>query len=49
MISLHAKLFTDDYQRKAEATETGSDSVALGIAVADRLLAELGIDSCSCG
>ena len=40
-LSLHAKLFTDDYARKAEGVETGTDPVAVGIALADRLLAEL--------
>jgi hydroxymethylbilane synthase len=41
-ISLHAKLFTDDYARKAEGMESGTDPEAIGIALADRLLAELG-------
>jgi hydroxymethylbilane synthase len=40
-ITLHAKLFTDDYSRKAEGIEQGSDPVAIGVALADRLLAEL--------
>ena len=41
-ISLHAKLFTDDYARKAEGVERGTDPVKVGIALADRLLASLG-------
>jgi hydroxymethylbilane synthase len=48
-IALHAKLYTDDYKRKAEGTETGSDPVAVGVTLADRLLKALGIDACSCG
>lgn len=40
-IHLHAKLFTDDYARSAEGVEQGDDPVAVGISLADRLLAEL--------
>jgi len=40
-ICLHAKLFTDDYTRNAEGVEQGDDPVAVGISLADRLLAEL--------
>lgn len=37
-VTLRARLFTDDYARFAEGTETGSDPVAVGVALADRLL-----------
>jgi hydroxymethylbilane synthase len=41
-VSLHAKLFSDDYARMVEGTESGTDSKTVGIALADRLLAKLG-------
>ncbi|HVP11106.1 MAG TPA: hydroxymethylbilane synthase [Phycisphaerae bacterium] len=40
-ITLHAKLFTNDYARKAEGVEGGTDPAAVGEDLADRLLAEL--------
>jgi hydroxymethylbilane synthase len=40
-IRLHAKLFSDDFSRKAEGVKTGTDPLAIGTALADRLLAEL--------
>lgn len=40
-IHLHAKIFTDDYTRKAEGVETGTDPVAIGAALADRLMTTL--------
>lgn len=40
-VTLHARLFTDDYARMAERTETGTDPAALGVALADRLVGEL--------
>ncbi len=48
-IRLHAKLYTDDYRRKAEGVETGSEPVAVGTALADRLLTMLGAGPCSSG
>ncbi len=40
-VTLRARLFTDDYARFAEGTEIGRDPVAVGVALADRLLEEL--------
>lgn len=44
-VTLHAKIFSDDYARLAEGTEVGDDPGTVGIALADRLLAELKDDS----
>ncbi len=40
-VSLHARLFSDDYARFTDGTESGPDPQAVGIALADRLMAEL--------
>jgi hydroxymethylbilane synthase len=40
-VSLHARLFSDDYAQVVEGTESGDDPNAVGIALADRLLSEL--------
>lgn len=40
-ITLHAKLFSDDYRHKAEATATGTEPRQLGNTLADQLVAEL--------
>ncbi len=40
-VVLHAKLFTDDYQRVAEATDRHVDAATLGRHLADHLLSEL--------
>ena len=41
-ISLHARLFSDDYARVVEGVESHSDPVAAGVNLARRLLSELG-------
>ena len=41
-ISLHAQLFSDDGERKVEGVEVGKDAEAVGLAIAKRLLSELG-------
>lgn len=38
IVTLRARLFTDDFARFAEGSETGSDPAAVGVALADRLL-----------
>ena len=40
-VSLHARLFSDDYAKVAEGRESGTDPTAVGHALADRLLSEL--------
>ena len=40
-ITLHARLFSDDYKQVVEGLETGRDPEAAGVALADRLLREL--------
>jgi len=40
-VSLHARLFTDDYAHVAEGVEVGTEPQAVGVALADRLMAEL--------
>ena len=40
-VSLHARLFTDDYSSCVDGVESGEDSQAVGITLADRLMAEL--------
>ncbi len=40
-VTLHALLFTDDYARDVDGTETGSDPVAVGETLAERLMREL--------
>ena len=40
-ISLHARLFSDDYARSVEGVESGDDPAAVGLTLADRLLREL--------
>lgn len=41
-ISLHAQLFSDDGARRVEGVEVGEDAEAVGLAIAKRLLSELG-------
>jgi hydroxymethylbilane synthase len=41
-IRLHAKLFTDDYARKADGVLEGTDPADVGVSLADQLRAELG-------
>jgi hydroxymethylbilane synthase len=40
-ISLHGRMFSDDWSRCAEGTETGTDPIEVGRQLAKRLLAEL--------
>jgi hydroxymethylbilane synthase len=40
-VALHARLFSDDYARVVEDTQSGNDPQAVGCALADRLLSEL--------
>ena len=40
-VTLRARLFTDDFARFAEGSETGGDPTAVGVALADRLLEAL--------
>ena len=40
-VTLHARLFSDDYKQVVEGLETGRDPEAAGVALADRLLREL--------
>ena len=40
-ITLHAKLFSDDYSVVAEGTLEGADPIAVGTELADRLIADL--------
>ena len=41
VVSLRARLFSDDYARVAEGVESGVDAEAVGVRLADRLLGEL--------
>ncbi|MBU0618246.1 MAG: hydroxymethylbilane synthase [Planctomycetes bacterium] len=40
-VSLHARLFSDDYAKVVEGRESGTDPTAVGNELADRLLSEL--------